>query len=202
MTVSDQTSNASAHREQMKAVQAEMRAKLAGAKEKRGLLMVHTGNGKGKSTASFGMLLRSLSHGHSCRVMQFIKSSPDKAERLLQGPLLEWEACGDGFTWDTQDREADIARCREGWARVSAWLKDPEVDFVLLDELNVVLSFDYLPLSEVLAALQARPAHQHVVLTGRGAPEKLIEAADLVTEMCEHKHPFKAGIKAQAGIEF
>jgi cob(I)alamin adenosyltransferase len=202
MNSPEKSQGSSAHRERMKAVQAEMRAKLSGAKEKRGLLMVHTGNGKGKSTASFGMLLRSLSHGHSCRVMQFIKSSPDKAARLLQGPLIEWEACGDGFTWDTQDREADIARCREGWAKVTAWLKDPEIDFVLLDELNVVLSFDYLPLQEVLSTLQARPAHQHVVLTGRGAPEKLLEAADLVTEMREHKHPFKAGVQAQAGIEF
>lgn len=190
------------HRERMAALQAEMRKRHAAARERRGLVLVHTGPGKGKSTAALGMLVRSLSHGKRCGVMQFIKSAPDRAERVLRSPLLEWKACGDGFTWNTQDRDADIARVREGWTTVLGWLQNPEISFVLLDELNVVLDYDYLPLTEVLAALASRPEGQHVVITGRGAPSGLVEVADLVTEMTEIKHPFKAGIQAQAGLEF
>jgi cob(I)alamin adenosyltransferase len=190
------------HAQRMAEMQEEMRKRTAAAREKRGLLLVHTGNGKGKSTAALGMLLRSLSHGKRCGVMQFIKSAPDRAERVLRSPLLDWQAVGDGFTWNTQDREADIASCRRGWQVVLGWLADPEVKFILLDELNVVLAYDYLPLQEVLEALQSRAEGQHVVVTGRGAPAALIAAADLVTEMTEIKHPFKAGIQAQAGIEF
>ena len=190
------------HKSRMAEMQEEMRRRTDAAREKRGLLMVHTGNGKGKSTAALGMLLRSLSHGKRCGVMQFIKSAPDRAERLLRSPLLSWQAVGDGFTWNTQDRDADIARCREGWAVVLGWFKDPEVKFILLDELNVVLAYEYLPLQEVLEALASRSEGQHVVVTGRDAPAALITAADLVTEMTEIKHPFKTGVQAQAGIEF
>ncbi len=199
MTPSDTSEQ---HAQRMAEMQEEMRRRTAAAREKRGLLMVHTGNGKGKSTAALGMLLRSLSHGKRCGVMQFIKSAPDRAERVLRSPLLDWQAVGDGFTWNTQDREADIASCRRGWQVVQGWLADPEVKFILLDELNVVLAYDYLPLQEVLDALQSRVEGQHVVVTGRGAPAALIAAAELVTEMTEIKHPFKAGIQAQAGIEF
>ena len=196
------TPDQNSHSEAMKALQAEMRKKTRAARTKHGLLIVNTGNGKGKSTAGLGMLVRSISHGHQCAVMQFIKTAPDRAARVIEGPLVEWHACGNGFTWDSQDKALDIARCREGWDRVLAWLKDPEIDFILLDEMNVVLSFDYLPLAEVLEAFRNRPSHQHVVSTGRGAPEGLTAVADLITEMREVKHPFNVGVQAQAGIEF
>ena len=191
-----------AHREAMQDLQKEMREKMRAAQEKRGLLLVHTGNGKGKTTAAFGMLTRMLAHGHTCAVIQFIKSGNDAVERLLRRPNLHWHRIGEGFTWDTQNRAADIASCQEGWKLALGYLQSPEVDFILLDELNVVLSYDYLPKDEVLAALKAKRDTQHVVVTGRGAPAELIEAADLVTEMREIKHPFNAGIQAQRGIEF
>lgn len=194
--------SAAAHRRRMQKLQTAMRAKMRAAREKRGLILVHTGNGKGKTTAAFGLLARQLAHGKSCAVIQFIKSGGDPVEKLLRGPRLRWHRVGDGFTWDTQDRAADIARCREGWALALGYLQDADIDFVLLDEINVALSFDYLPIEEVLAALRGKRAPLHVVCTGRNAPQKLIELADLVTEMREVKHPFHRGVKAQAGIEF
>jgi cob(I)alamin adenosyltransferase len=190
------------HREDMQALQAKMREKMRAAKNKRGLLMVHTGNGKGKSTAAFGMLARSLAHGRKCGVVQFIKATPDAIEKVLRSPNLTWHAVGDGFTWDTQDRAGDIAKCREGWQLACEFFKDPSVSFVMLDELNIVLSMEYLPKDEVLAVLREKREDQHIVITGRGALPELIELADLVTEMTEIKHPFKAGVKAQLGIEF
>lgn len=190
------------HREQMQALQAEMHAKMRAAKEKRGLLIVHTGDGKGKTTAAFGMLARMLAHGKKCAVIQFIKSGTDPLEKLFAGPNLSWHRVGDGFTWDTQNRAADIASCREGWNLAVGFFQNPAVDFVLLDELNIVLGYDYLPKDEVLAALRAKRPEQHIVITGRGAQPELIELADLVTEMREIKHPFKAGIQAQRGIDF
>lgn len=190
------------HRAAMQALQAEMDAKVGAAKEKRGLVIVHTGNGKGKSTAAFGMLARMVAHRRRCAVIQFIKSGADAVERVLRGPFLSWRSVGGGFTWNTQDRAADIARCREGWELACGYFKDPAVDFVLLDELNIVLKYDYLAKDEVLAALRTKPPMQHVVITGRDALPELIELADLVTEMREIKHPFEMGVKAQAGIEF
>jgi len=190
------------HRERMNELQLEMRAKMKAAKERRGLVICHTGDGKGKTSAAFGMLTRMLAHGHKCAVVQFIKSSNDAVESLLRGPLLTWDHVGEGFTWDTQDKAADIACCRLGWELALKHLADPEVDFVLLDELNVVLQLEYLPIDEVLVALRAKRIDQHVVVTGRGARPEVIELADLVTEMRVIKHPFAAGIKAQAGIEF
>ncbi|MBI5383015.1 MAG: cob(I)yrinic acid a,c-diamide adenosyltransferase [Opitutae bacterium] len=190
------------HRERMQTLAAEMQAKTRAARTKRGLLIVHTGHGKGKTTAAFGMLARALAHGRRCAVLQFIKSGNDAVEKTLRGPQLEWRQVGDGFTWDTQDRAADIARGREGWALALGWLRDPAVQFIVLDELNVMLAYEYLPLDEVLAALRARPEGQHVVVTGRDAPPALVELADLVTEMRVVKHPFAAGVQAQAGIEF
>ncbi len=190
------------HQERMKTIQAEMHAKIAAAREKRDLLIVHTGNGKGKSTAAFGLLARNLGHGRRSVVIQFIKSGDAAVARALHGPLLAWHRVGEGFTWDTQDRAADIASCRKGWDLACAALQNPGVKFLLLDELNIVLTYEYLPLAEVLAALQARAPGKHVVITGRGAPAELIAAADLVTEMTETKHPFKAGVKAQVGVEF
>ena len=190
------------HRAAMQSLQAEMEAKIRAAQEKRGLVIVHTGDGKGKSTAAFGMLARMLAHGRRCAVIQFIKSGHDAAERALRGPLLRWHSVGGGFTWDTQDRAADIARCREGWTLACNYFTDPDIAFVLLDELNIVLAHDYLPKDEVLAALGAKRSDQHIIITGRGAPSELLALADLATEMREIKHPFKSGVKSQAGIEF
>ena len=190
------------HRERMRELQLEMRAKTKAAKDRRGLVICHTGDGKGKTSAAFGMLTRMLAHGRRCAVVQFIKSSNDAVEKLLRGPLLTWDHVGEGFTWDTQDKAADIACCRTGWAIALKHLADPDMDFVLLDELNVVLQLDYLPLPEIADALNAKRADQHVVITGRGARPEIIELADLVTEMREIKHPFAAGVQAQAGIEF
>ena len=186
----------------MRSLQTQMHAKINAAREKRDLLIVHTGNGKGKTTAAFGMLVRMLGHGRRCAVIQFIKSGDNATERLLRGPLLSWHCVGDGFTWDTQNRAADVARCREGWAIACDYLRNPEVKFLLLDELNIALSHDYLPVAEVIAAVRERAPGKHVVITGRGAPPALIEAADLATEMREIKHPFQSGVRAQAGIEF
>lgn len=190
------------HREQMKALQAEMHAKMRAAREEKGLLIVHTGDGKGKTTAAFGMLVRQLGHGSRCAVIQFIKGRVDAVETILTGPLLQWHRVGDGFTWDTQNRANDILRCREGWALALGYLKSEDVDFLLLDELNIVLAYDYLPREEVLAALREKRRDQHVVVTGRGALAELSEMADLVTEMKDIKHPFRVGVKAQAGIEY
>ncbi len=190
------------HRARMRELQLEMRAKMRAAKDRRGLVICHTGDGKGKTSAAFGMLMRQLAHGNACAVVQFIKASNDAVEKLVRGPLLTWDHVGEGFTWDTQDRAADIACCRKGWEIALRHFADPEVDFVLLDELNVVLQMDYLPVEEVVAALKVKRADQHIVLTGRGAKPEIIEVADLVTEMREIKHPFAVGVQAQAGIEF
>jgi len=190
------------HRERMQALQTEMHAKIAGAREKRDLLIVHTGEGKGKSTAAFGLLTRMLGHGRRCAVIQFVKTGDRAVERALAGPLLQWHAVGDGFTWDRQDRAGDVASCREGLALAERYLRDPAISFVLLDELNIALAYNYLPLDEVLAAWRNRTPGKHLVITGRGAPAALVEEADLVTEMRVLKHPFAAGVQAQAGIEF
>lgn len=192
----------SAHRAAMQEKQRAMRELMAAAKDKRGLTIVHTGNGKGKSTAAFGMVTRMLGHGKRCVVVQFIKSGDAATERNLRCPQLAWHRCGEGFTWDTQNRTGDIEAVRTGWAIAVQAMQDPEVSLVLLDELNIAMAFDYLPVDEVLAALRERQPHQHVVFTGRDAPAELIEQADLVTEMREIKHPFRAGIQAQAGIEY
>jgi len=190
------------HRERMRELQEEMRAKTRAAKERRGLLICHTGDGKGKTSAAFGMVARQLAHGNRVAVVQFIKASNDHVERLLRGPLLTWDHYGEGFTWDTQNKAADIECCRAGWARALEHFANPEVEFVLLDEINVVLQLGYLPVDEIVAALKAKQVDQHVVVTGRGAPKEVIELADLVTEMKVIKHPFDVGVQAQPGIEF
>lgn len=170
----------------------------------RGVLVVNTGNGKGKSSSGFGMLARSLGHGFHCGVVQFIKGSFSTGEEAFFrrfGEDVDYRVMGEGFTWETQDRERDIAAAGAAWQEAARMLSDPAYDFVLLDELNIALNKDYVPLDQVLAALAARPSRQHVVVTGRGAPQALIDAADTVTEMRLIKHAFKAGIKAQHGIE-
>lgn len=196
------------HARQMGKLKAVVDKRIAAATGEKGLLMVHTGHGKGKSTAAMGMLVRALGHGYKCAVVQFIKGEQPTAEVVLtqvaeaMGGSCTWDRCGEGFTWNTQNRERDRAHAAEGWAIVRQKLADPELRFLLLDELNIVLGYGFLDTKSVLAELAARHPDLHVVLTGRGAPEALVDAADLVTEMKEIKHPFKAGIKAQAGIEF
>ena len=186
-----------------KAVQdAEVAAKTV---IERGLLMVHTGSGKGKSTAAFGLLLRMVGYGRHTAVVQFIKGAWDTGERRVLerfGDLVSWHTMGEGFTWETQDRARDVAACRAAWARAVELMHAPGLALLVLDELNIALRYEYLALDEVLAALAARPAGLHVVVTGRNAKPALIEAADLVTEMTLVKHHFAAGVKAQPGIEF
>jgi cob(I)alamin adenosyltransferase len=182
------------------------RAKILATKtEEKGLVIVHTGTGKGKSTAAFGMVMRCLGHGMRVGIVQFIKGAWDTGERhvLARYPeLVTCRAMGEGFTWDTQDRARDIAAAGAAWDAAKAMIADPAYRLVLLDELNIVLRYDYLPIAEVVETLKAKPRDLHVVVTGRNAKPELIELADLVTEMTLVKHPFRSGVKAQAGIEF
>ncbi len=178
---------------------------LATITEERGLLIVHTGTGKGKSAAAFGIVLRCLGHGMRVGVVQFVKGVWNTGERVALerfGDLVTCRAMGEGFTWDTQDRARDIAAARRAWETAKAMIADPSYRLVVLDELNIVLRYDYLPIEEVVTALKAKPRDLHVIVTGRNAKPELVEAADLVTEMTLVKHPFRAGVKAQQGIEF
>lgn len=178
---------------------------LATKTDERGLLILHTGTGKGKSTAAFGLVLRCLGHGMRVGIVQFVKGAWATGERtvLARFPeLVTMRAMGEGFTWDTQDRARDIAAARAAWELAKTMIADPAYRLILLDELNIVLRYDYLPVEEVLAVLKSKPRDLHIVVTGRNAKPELIEIADLVTEMKLVKHPFRAGVKAQAGIEF
>ncbi len=180
---------------------------MAGKTIEKGLLIVHTGKGKGKSSSGFGMILRCVAHEMPCAVVQFIKGAWNTGERRLLtenfSDLCQFHAMGEGFTWETQDKARDIAAARAGWEKAKELIRDPKIRMVLLDEINIALRYDYLDLAEVLDFLRAeKPPLTHVVLTGRNAAEGLIEAADLVTEMTLIKHPFRSGIKAQAGVEF
>jgi len=171
----------------------------------KGLLIVHTGKGKGKSTAAFGMVLRSLGHGFRVGIVQFIKGRWDTGERAMLErfpDLVTIKALGEGFTWETQDRARDIAAAEAAWAEAEAMMADPVYRLVLLDELNIALRYDYLPIETVVAKLAGRRPGLHVIVTGRNAREEMIAAADLVTEMTMIKHPFRDGVKAQQGIEF
>lgn len=193
------------HHEKMAKKKAARDKIMAGKTIERGLLIVHTGKGKGKSTAAFGMVFRCIGHGFKSGVIQFIKGAWDTGERtvLEKFPdLVTIKAAGEGFTWETQDRARDIAHAREGWEEAKRLIADPAYKMVLLDELNIVLRYDYLPMDEVLEVLRNRPMDKHIVITGRNARDELIEIADLVTEMEQVKHPFRSGVKAQAGIEF
>ncbi len=179
---------------------------MEGKSGEKGLVIVHTGIGKGKSSSGFGMILRCIAHGMPCAVVQFIKGGWDTGERRLLtehfGALCQFHAMGEGFTWETQDRTRDTEMARRGWDMARALIADPAIRLVLLDEINIALRYGYLDLTEVLAVLAAKPPLTHVVLTGRHAAPELIEAADLVTEMTLVKHPFRSGIKAQPGVEF
>src|SRR6516162_192708 len=193
------------HNEKMARRKAARERMLATKTEERGLLIVHTGKGKGKSTAAFGMVLRCLGHGMRVGIVQFVKGVWQTGERdvLARFPdLVTCRVMGEGFTWDTQDRARDIAAARAAWDAAKAMIADPSYRLVLLDELNIVLRYDYLPLDEVLGVLRAKPRDLHVIVTGRNAKPELVEVADLVTEMTLVKHPFRAGVKAQQGIEF
>jgi cob(I)alamin adenosyltransferase len=201
------------HRKKMQRRKEVQEQRLAGMTQEKGLIIVHTGNGKGKTTAALGMVLRSLGHGHRVAIVQFIKGAWEPAEKNVfeqwtvgtndELPLLEFHAMGEGFTWETQDRERDIQKALEAWEKALSFIRMPDFKLVLLDEVNVALKLGYLNVDQILAGLDQKPADSHVILTGRGAPQALIDRADLVTEMTLVKHPFKEqGIKAQAGIEF
>jgi len=197
--------DAARHHDKMAKKKAARDKIMAGKTIERGLLIVHTGKGKGKSTAAFGMVFRHVGHGMRAGVVQFVKGSWGTGERtvLEKFPeLVTIKAMGEGFTWETQDINRDIAHARAGWEEAKRMIADPSYKMVMLDELNIVLRYDYLPLAEVLEVLKNRPSDKHIVVTGRNAKEELIEIADLVTEMELIKHPFRSGVKAQAGIEF
>ena len=193
------------HAEKMARRKAARTKMLATKTEERGLLIVHTGLGKGKSSAAFGMVMRCIGHGFKTGIVQFTKGKWETGERQVLDrfpDLVTCRAMGEGFTWDTQDRVRDIAAARAAWDMAKAMMADPSYRFILLDELNIVLRYEYLPLGDVVAALKAKPRDLHVVVTGRNAKPELLEIADLVTEMTMVKHPFRSGVKAQAGIEF
>lgn len=192
------------HRERARRKKELVDRRIARATIDRGVVLVNTGNGKGKSSSGFGMLARSLGHGFRCGVVQFIKGSFSTGEEAFFrrfDDLVDYHVMGEGYTWETQDRDRDTGAATAAWEVAARMLADAAYDFVLLDELNIALSKEYVALDAVLAALSARPERQHVVITGRGAPQALIDAADTVTEMRMVKHAFKAGIKAQHGIE-
>nr|WP_315456976.1 cob(I)yrinic acid a,c-diamide adenosyltransferase [uncultured Sphingorhabdus sp.] len=197
--------NHSRHNERMKRLKVA-RDKIQARKTiERGLLIVHTGNGKGKSSSAFGMAIRSIGWGMRVAILQYVKGNWDTGEKTFfaeRPDLLQWEVMGEGFTWETQDRSRDIAAAQAAWARSKELILDPDIDFVILDELNIVLRDDTLPIADVVAFLKQRPMEKHICITGRNAKPELIEIADLVTEFNEVKHPFKAGFKAQKGVEF
>ncbi|MBB4837341.1 cob(I)alamin adenosyltransferase [Sphingomonas kyeonggiensis] len=194
------------HNAKMKKLQVAQAKKLATKTVEKGLIIVHTGPGKGKTSAALGMAVRAIGHGMKVGMVQFVKGAMATGEKAVFDrfpDLIEFKPMGEGFTWDTQDRSRDIAVAREAWEEVKRMIADPEYAMVIADELNIVLRYDYLPTEEVLEALAAKPEMKHVIITGRNAPQALIDAADLVTEMAQVKHPFREqNVKAQAGIEF
>jgi cob(I)alamin adenosyltransferase len=191
------------HRARMQRKKAVVDSQIAAAQIERGVLIVNTGNGKGKSSSAFGMAARALGHGMRIAIVQFIKGSFSTGEEAFfrRFPEVEYHVMGEGFTWETQDRERDVRAAAAAWDKASRFLADPAIDMVILDELNIALKYQYIPLTDVLGALRARPARQHAVVTGRAAPPELIEIADTVTEMNVIKHAFQAGIRAQKGVE-
>lgn len=194
-----------AHKEEMKKVQAKQREKrLASKKADRGLVLVHTGNGKGKSSSAYGVVIRALGWGHKVGVVQYIKGTWKTGEKnyFKNLPEVDWHTMGEGFTWDTQDRERDIAAAEAAFEKSAEMMASGDYDLILLDEINIVLRYDYLDVAKVVDALEARDQRTSVILTGRDAKQELMDLADLVTEMQEIKHPYKAGISAKQGIDF
>jgi cob(I)alamin adenosyltransferase len=194
------------HKQKMQRRQEVQQQRLAEKTQEKGLIIVNTGNGKGKTTAALGMVMRSLGHGYKVAIVQFIKGAWEPAEKAVLGKWsdqLEFHAMGEGFTWDTQDRERDIEKATAAWETSLEYIINPEYRLVLLDEINIALKLGYLDVDTVIEGLARKPEDSHVILTGRGAPEQLIAIADLVTEMSLVKHPFREqGVKAQPGIEF
>jgi cob(I)alamin adenosyltransferase len=206
MTTSPEILSAEQYKQKMQRRKEVQEQRLAQRSQEKGLIIVHTGNGKGKTTAALGMVMRSLGHGFRVAIVQFIKGAWEPAEKVV---LSQWQeqltfcAMGEGFTWETQNRERDIEKATEAWQKALEFICNPEYKLILLDEINVALKLGYLEVDTVLAGLAQKPEGSHVILTGRGAPPQLIEKADLVTEMKLVKHPFQEqGVKAQPGIEF
>jgi len=193
------------HADKMKKKKAARDKIIATKTREKGLVMVHTGKGKGKSTAAFGVVFRALGNGMKVGVIQFVKGKWQTGERVILeklGDQVTMTAMGDGFTWETQDRQRDIDAARAAWERAKEMIMDDEHDLVLCDELNIVLRYDYLPVEEILETLRNKPEMKHVIITGRNAKDELMDFADLVTDMTMVKHPFRDGVKAQVGIEF
>lgn len=192
------------HKARMERKKASVDASIAANAEERGLLLVNTGTGKGKSSAAFGVLARSLGHGMNCAVVQFIKNRSDTGEEAFfrTHPNVHWHVMGDGFTWETQDDAKDKATARAAWAQACVYLRDEKIDLVILDEFTYTLKYNWLSLEEVLPVFGERPWMQHVIVTGRAAPDGLIEEADTVTDMSLKKHAYHAGVQAMPGIEW
>ena len=201
--MTEEETAAERHHRRMQRKKAVVDAKIASATADRGVLVVNTGNGKGKSSSAFGMVARALGHGMRVGIVQFIKGSFSTGEEAFfrRFPDVSYYVMGEGFTWETQDRDRDIRAAATAWEQARRFLGDPSFHMVVLDELNIALKHHYIALPEVLDALRTRPAHQHVIVTGRGARPELIEIADTVTEMNVVKHAFEAGIRAQKGVE-
>ena len=198
-------SDSDAHKSKMQKLQAEQKRKIAEAEDPgRGLVLIHTGDGKGKSTSAFGVITRALGWGHKVGVVQFIKGKWVSGERQFFQKLgsVDWHTMGEGFTWDTQDKDRDIAAAMAAFTQAREMMESGDYDLIVLDEINIALRYDYLDVEAVIAALKTRSQRTSVVLTGRNAKPELCAYADLVSEMREVKHPFKAGIKAQRGIDF
>jgi cob(I)alamin adenosyltransferase len=200
-----ETNEEARHKAKMANRKAVQDAEVAGKTIEKGLLIVHTGKGKGKSTAAFGLLLRAIGRGFQCGVVQFGKGAWQTGERSAIerfGDQVKWHTLGEGFTWETQDRARDVAAAERAWSRATELMEDPSIRLLILDELNIALRYDHIDLAKVLAAFANRRPDLHIVVTGRNAKPELIEIADLVTEMMAVKHHFAAGVKAQPGIEF
>jgi cob(I)alamin adenosyltransferase len=203
MEDSEPAERAQRHQKRMQRKKEVVDAAITRADKEKGLLLVHTGNGKGKSSSAFGMIARALGHGMRVGVAQFIKGRSDTGEEAFfrKHENVVWHILGEGFTWETQNLARDTETAQQGWAIVQEMLRDPTLDLIVLDELTYPLKFGWLDLSAVLHDLENRPAMQHVVITGRGAPDALCDAADTVSEMRDIKHAFRAGIQAQKGID-
>jgi cob(I)alamin adenosyltransferase len=203
---SEASLNSAQYQQKMQRRQEVQATKIANSIAEKGLIIVNTGNGKGKTTAALGMVMRSLGHGYRVAIIQYIKGAWEPAEKAVLSKFsdqLEFHAMGEGFTWDTQDRDRDIQMANLAWEKSLSYIVDDSYRLILLDEINVALKLGYLDADEVLAGLEQKPANTHVILTGRGVPAAIIDRADLVTEMMPIKHPFREqGVKAQPGIEF
>lgn len=203
--MTDDSAREQRHNTRMQRKKAIIDTKIAAAQEERGILLVNTGNGKGKSSAGFGVVARALGHGHKVAVIQFVKGRSDTGEEGFFRKFSEqvqWHVCGEGFTWETQDNNRDALAAQAAWQIALGYLADPSINLVVFDEMTYAFKYGWLNLDEVLAAIAERPKMQTVIVTGRAAPEALVDAADTVTEMGLVKHAFKAGIKAMPGVEF